>query len=217
MLVYNTNRGILIEREGAFFLLRAEWDEFINRDDLYRHLLAETARAKSVTNGREILERSLLPPVGSQEIWGAGVTYMRSREARKEEAKDAGGGDFYHRVYEAERPEVFFKANPFRAVGSGGTVRIRKDSSWNVPEPELTLMISSGAKIIGYTAGNDMSSRDIEGQNPLYLPQAKTYNGSAAVGPGIYVSEKPLPGDTLIRLEVSSSCTGNVHFLTAAC
>jgi 2-dehydro-3-deoxy-D-arabinonate dehydratase len=202
MLVYNTKKGILIERDGAFFLIPSGWDEFINRDDLYDHLLAITSRTGTVGDGREILENYLLPPVGNQEIWGAGVTYMRSREARKEEARDAGGGDFYHRVYEAERPEVFFKANPFRVAGSGGPVRIRRDSVWNVPEPELTLMVSSGAKIIGYTAGNDMSSRDIEGENPLYLPQAKTYDGSAAVGPGIYVPGKPLSPDTVILLQV---------------
>jgi 2-dehydro-3-deoxy-D-arabinonate dehydratase len=127
---------------------------------------------------------------------------MRSKSARMEESKDAGGGDFYDRVYDAERPELFFKSVASRAVGSGQKVRIRKDSTWNVPEPELTLMISSSGKIIGYTIGNDMSSRDIEGQNPLYLPQAKTYDKSAAIGPCIYVSDQPIDENSAIEIEI---------------
>lgn len=120
-----------------------------------------------------------------------------------DESKDSGGGDFYDRVYSAKRPELFLKAAPHRAVGSGQHVRIRRDSSWNVPEPELTLVINSKAEIIGYTVGNDMSSRDIEGENPLYLPQAKCYDGSAAIGPCIYVTADPLGGDTKIKIEIS--------------
>ena len=110
--------------------------------------------------------------------------------------------DFYQHVYEAERPELFFKATSNRIVGSGGKVRIRRDSSWNVPEPELTLVITSGGKIVGYTVGNDMSSRSIEGENPLYLPQAKTYDACAAIGPCIYVTKKPLPANTLIDMKI---------------
>jgi len=203
MLIYNTKKGILVEKEDTFFLLNRDWDEMINRDDLYQYMLGLTRQTDPVREGRDILKNELLPPIGKQEVWGAGVTYMRSREARKEESKNAGGGDFYQRVYEAERPEIFFKSNPIRTVGSGGHVRIRKDSTWNVPEPELTLMVSSNARIVGYTAGNDMSSRDIEGENPLYLPQAKTYDGSAAVGPGIYTSDTSLPENTIIWLEVN--------------
>ena len=127
---------------------------------------------------------------------------MRSKEARMEESKKAGGGTFYDRVYDAERPELFFKATPQRAMGPGGTVRIRKDSGWDVPEPELTLFISSKGAIEGYTIGNDMSSRSIEGENPLYLPQAKTYTGCAGLGPCIYVPGKPISPDTAIELVI---------------
>ena len=129
----------------------------------------------------------MLAPIGTQEVWAAGVTYLRSREARIEESRDAGGGTFYDRVYDADRPELFFKATPHRVVGPGGPVRIRGDSQWNVPEPELTLAVSAAGTIFGYTIGNDMSSRDIEGENPLYLPQAKIYAGSAALGPRLVV------------------------------
>jgi 2-dehydro-3-deoxy-D-arabinonate dehydratase len=144
----------------------------------------------------------VLPPLVSQELWACGVTYLRSKLGRQEESKDAGGGDFYARVYEADRPEVFFKSTAHRVVGVLGKVRIRKDSTWDVPEPELTLVVSSSGKIIGYTIGNDMSSRSIEGENPLYLPQAKTYDACAAVGPCIYVTDKPLPADTMIYLYI---------------
>ena len=136
----------------------------------------------------------------SQEVWAAGVTYYRSRTARIEESHDAGGGDFYDRVYRAERPELFFKATPHRVAGPGGKVRIRQDSQWNVPEPELALVVTRDAKIVGYTIGNDMSSRDIEGTNPLYLPQAKVYDKSCALGPCVYVSETMLPATTEIKM-----------------
>jgi len=169
---------------------------------LYNKTIALIKKLDPVSNVEVILKNELLAPIGSQEIWASGVTYMRSKSARMEESKNAGGGDFYDRVYDAERPELFFKSTASRAVGSRQNVRIRKDSTWNVPEPELTLMISSSGKIIGYTIGNDMSSRDIEGQNPLYLPQAKTYDKSAAIGPCIYVTETPLPLDTLIEIEI---------------
>ena len=119
-----------------------------------------------------------------------------------EESKSSGGGDFYDRVYTAERPELFFKATPNRVVGHGQKVAIRKDATWSVPEPELTLLVNPRGKIIGYTVGNDMSSRDIEGENPLYLPQAKVYSGSCALGPGIFISSSPLPPTTRIQLEI---------------
>src|SRR5260370_14943720 len=144
----------------------------------------------------------ILPPIGSQEIWAAGVTYFRSRTARMEESKSSGGGDFYDRVYSAERPELFMKATPHRVAAPGSPVRIRRDSKWNVPEPELTLLISPKGRITGYTIGNDMSSRDIEGENPLYLPQAKVYDGCCALGPAILVSSEPLDAGTEIRLEI---------------
>jgi 2-dehydro-3-deoxy-D-arabinonate dehydratase len=119
-----------------------------------------------------------------------------------DESKTAGGGDFYDRVYSAERPELFFKSTPHRVAGPGENVRIRKDSSWSVPEPELTLLINHCGQIIGYTAGNDMSSRDIEGENPLYLPQAKVYDGSCALGPCVLIDREPLPTSTPISLEI---------------
>jgi 2-dehydro-3-deoxy-D-arabinonate dehydratase len=119
-----------------------------------------------------------------------------------DESKTAGGGDFYDRVYSAERPELFFKSTPHRVAGPGGCVRIRKDATWSVPEPELTLLINHRGQIIGYTAGNDMSSRDIEGENPLYLPQAKVYDGSCALGPCVLVSSEPLPASTPISVEI---------------
>ncbi|GIV80350.1 MAG: fumarylacetoacetate hydrolase [Litorilinea sp.] len=142
----------------------------------------------------------LLPPVEpEQEVWGSGVTYLRSREARKAESTTA---DVYEKVYDAARPEIFFKSAGWRAVGHGQPVRIRQDTRWNVPEPELTLVINAQGEIVGYTVGNDMSSRDIEGENPLYLPQAKTYNGSCAVGPGIHVATPDDLTDLTIRLEI---------------
>src|SRR5262249_45748874 len=144
----------------------------------------------------------VLAPIVSQEVWAAGVTYYRSRAARMEESRDAGGGDFYDRVYAAERPELFFKATPHRVAGPGQQVRIRRDSRWNVPEPELALVVNRNAKLIGYTIGNDMSSRDIEGENPLYLPQAKVYDRSCALGPCILLSDEPLATTTEIRIEI---------------
>ncbi len=148
------------------------------------------------------IEELLLPPIGSQEVWASGVTYYRSRNARMEEAKTAGGGDFYDRVYIAERPELFVKATPNRVVGHRGKVAIRQDATWSVPEPELTLLASPTGKIVGYTIGNDMSSRDIEGENPLYLPQAKVYDRACALGPGILVAGEPISPSTEIRMQI---------------
>lgn len=148
------------------------------------------------------LPKELLAPIEEQEVWAAGVTYFRSRAARMAESESAGGGDFYDRVYSAERPELFFKTTPHRVVGSGAAVRIRRDSNWNVPEPELALLVSPGGKILGYTAANDMSSRDLEGANPLYLPQAKTYDKCCALGPAIRITRDPLPSSTTIDLKI---------------
>jgi 2-dehydro-3-deoxy-D-arabinonate dehydratase len=203
MKIYKIQSGILIEYNQQYYLLpNPDWDQFINRDDLYEQVEASVGRAQLVTEAeaQTKLENELLPPIGSQEVWASGVTYLRSKVARQEESKEAGGGDFYDKVYNAPRPELFFKATPHRVVGSGHGVNIRKDSTWNVPEPELTLVISSGGKIIGYTIGNDMSSRSIEGENPLYLPQAKTYDKSCSLGPCIFVSQKPLPRNSRIEL-----------------
>jgi 2-dehydro-3-deoxy-D-arabinonate dehydratase len=141
----------------------------------------------------------LLPPIeSSQEVWASGVTYERSREARKEES----GDDLYDKVYAAERPELFFKAAGWRVVGHGGAVRVRRDSRWNVPEPELVLVVNSEMEIVGYTAGNDVSSRDIEGENALYLPQAKVYDGSCALGPGILLDDRANLQDLAVELTI---------------
>jgi 2-dehydro-3-deoxy-D-arabinonate dehydratase len=144
---------------------------------------------------------SLVAPVLSgQEVWGAGVTYESSKIARMAESPE--GGDFYARVYLAERPELFFKATPNRVVGALDRVRIRQDATWNVPEPELAVLIAANGQILGYTVGNDMSSRDIEGENPLYLPQAKLYQGSCALGPVIVPADRLDPQNVRIELTI---------------
>ena len=202
--LFRTLSGFSIEHEGKWYssegtsLSDTNWNLLITRDDLHK-TLKQAAHSMKVVNSAPT---DVVAPIGSQEVWAAGVTYFRSRDARMEESKSAGGGDFYDRVYSAERPELFFKATPDRVVGPEGKVAIRDDARWSVPEPELTLLISPGGKITGYTIGNDMSSRDIEGENPLYLPQAKVYNRSCALGPCILITETPLPKDTQIKLEI---------------
>jgi 2-dehydro-3-deoxy-D-arabinonate dehydratase len=200
MKIYKTKTGITIEKGNNFYSVSENWDTFINDDNLLQKAekLTQTLPAK----GNELINE-VLAPMGNQELWACGVTYLRSKIGRQEESKDAGGGDFYARVYEAERPEVFFKANPHRVVGDRDKIKIRKDSTWDVPEPELTLVVTSSGKIVGYTIGNDMSSRSIEGENPLYLPQAKTYDACASVGPCIFVTGQPLDSNTTIRLEIN--------------
>lgn len=203
MKLYKTKQGILIEREEKRYLLKDQnWNTFLNDDSLHSKMI-EATKANAPLTPAAISPDQLLAPIDSQEIWASGVTYYRSKIGRQEESKNTGAAEFYARVYEAERPELFFKATAHRTVGPGGKVVIRKDSTWNVPEPELTLVITSTGKIVGYTIGNDMSSRSIEGENPLYLPQAKTYDGSAAIGPCIYVTEAPLPPTTIIQLEIA--------------
>src|SRR6478609_3793985 len=203
MKIFNTKSGIVIQHQDQYFLSKeTNWDKFVNRSQLHKQVLSELQSLKADASLANVITKDLKAPIGNQEVWASGVTYMRSREARMEESKDAGGGDFYARVYEAERPELFFKAPPYRTVGSGEAVRIRKDSEWNVPEPELTLFICTSGTIEGYTIGNDMSSRDIEGENPLYLPQAKSYDGAAAIGPCLYVPAEPIKEDTMISIEI---------------
>lgn len=201
MKLYKTSSGPVAETDGRYYRIIENWETLVNDDQLYEKL-EHLIKAAPATEDDIIDE--LLPPMGShQELWACGVTYLRSKIGRQEESQAAGGADFYAKVYEAERPEVFFKSTYHRVVGSGAPVRIRKDSTWDVPEPELTLVVTATGKIIGYTVGNDMSSRSIEGENPLYLPQAKTYDGSAAVGPCIFVTREPLPPDTTIHLAIS--------------
>jgi 2-dehydro-3-deoxy-D-arabinonate dehydratase len=196
-----TESGIVVERSGEFrrCLRLAGLDDIFTDADPVQRVAVEFAAGVPVAS-QDVA--GIRAPIQSQEVWAAGVTYLRSKDARMEEAREAGGGDFYDRVYSAARPELFFKATAHRVVGPGEAVRIRSDSKWNVPEPELTLAVNSVGRIFGYTIGNDMSSRDIEGENPLYLPQAKTYLGSAALGPCLVVSDA-LPGqDMVIRLEI---------------
>src|SRR5688572_14541761 len=204
MRLYRTTPAIVIEQNDQYYALKNDhWDAFFNDEDLFKKMQRLCGEVKPTVEAARFVKEQLLPPVQSQELWASGVTYYRSKVGRQEESKESGGGDFYAKVYEAERPEIFFKATANRTVGHGDKVRIRRDSTWNVPEPELTLVITSSGKIVGYTIGNDMSSRSIEGENPLYLPQAKTYDGSASLGPCIYVTESPLPEDTLIGINIS--------------
>jgi 2-dehydro-3-deoxy-D-arabinonate dehydratase len=197
--LYRTAHGAFVEKDGRFYVAGSmDWDELLASTDLIT--IACATIEKGVAANFDA--KKILAPVVSQEVWAAGVTYYRSRKARMEESKDAGGGDFYDRVYAAVRPELFFKATGRRVIGHGGAVRIRSDAKWSVPEPELTLVINPCGSIIGYTVGNDMSSRDIEGENPLYLPQAKIYDGSGALGPCVLLSEGPLASETGIHLEI---------------
>jgi len=193
MLIHKTQTGWELEANG----IRSQLPAGVTTQENLHTYLEKAANALPVTTTNEPVA-----PIDSQEVWAAGVTYFRSRTARMAESETAGGGSFYDRVYNADRPELFFKALPYRVVGPGGAVRIRRDSKWNVPEPELALLISPGGKIQGYTIGNDMSSRDIEGENPLYLPQAKSYDGSCALGPAILVTPDPLAPSTEIRLTI---------------
>lgn len=203
ILVYKLVSGILIESRGHFFHFPdVDWDDFINDDDVLNKAESWLADASSIIDPDDWLAQKLDAPMQSQELWAAGVTYLRSKQERQLESQAAGGADFYQKVYEAARPEIFFKATRNRVVGHGGEVRIRRDSSWNVPEPELVLVLTGRGKLIGYTIGNDMSSRSIEGENPLYLPQAKTYDGCAALGPAVLLTNTPLPSHTKIQLSI---------------
>lgn len=204
MHLYKTRLGNMIMHDHGYYQLEGDWDQLINRQDLHGYLVQQIAGAEKIGEERfaRAIDEGLLAPIGSQEVWAAGVTYLRSRDARMEESQDAGGADCYQKVYAAERPELFFKSQPHRVAAHREEVYIRKDSDWNVPEPELTLYIDSSGSIQAYTIGNDMSSRSIEGENPLYLPQAKVYERSAALGPCLYISPQPISPDTLISLQI---------------
>ena len=201
MLLYRTEQGPVAVQGGQAYAVDRNWDDLFNDDSLPEYLAA--AVQKSPPNPKLASATTLpLAPLVSQEIWAAGVTYFRSRTARMEESEVAGGGDFYDRVYAAERPELFLKATPHRTVGPGQAMHLRSDSKWIVPEPELTLAITAAGKIIGYTIGNDLSCRDLEGENPLYLPQAKTFDRCAAVGPALLVTSESIAQETGISLSV---------------
>lgn len=204
--LYRTTQGLVAEQGEDRCLLAdgVAWDDLLEQPDALASMddrLADFGKPVPVSEFGQ-----LLPPIVGQEVWAAGVTYLRSREARVQESQASGGGaaggDFYQRVYEADRPELFFKATPHRVVGAGGAVRIRSDAKWNVPEPELALLVNSRGRIVGYTVGNDMSSRDIEGENPLYLPQAKVYDGCCALGPGVLITDEQLSRSTPISLSI---------------
>lgn len=167
------------------------------------------ARALSAGASVPLADLSLQPPLDKQEVWAAGVTYKRSQVARMEESE--GAASFYDQVYVADRPELFFKATPHRVVGPGGSVRIRQDARWNVPEPELALVLNSRLELVGFTVGNDMSSRDIEGANPLYLPQAKVYDGCCALGPWITLAPA-MPAADQITIALSIERGGRQVF-----
>jgi len=202
MKLYRISKGSLLQHDNGYYLISQPWDELICRDQLHDYLQRQTRQADMLTpvEADALLNSRLLAPIGAQEVWAAGVTYLRSRDARMEESKESGGATFYDKVYEAERPELFFKSQPHRVAAHDEEVYIRHDSGWNVPEPELTLFINPNGAIQGYTIGNDMSSRSIEGENPLYLPQAKVYQRSAALGPCLYVPATPLPATTRISM-----------------
>lgn len=200
MQLYRTRQGIYLHTSNTWHRLEEQdWDTLFNHEDLHGYLESQAVVLTAVS---EPAPEGILAPIGTQEVWAAGVTYFRSRTARMEESKDAGGGSFYDRVYEAERPEIFFKATPQRVAHPGQAMHLRSDSKWMVPEPELTLAINAAGRIIGCTAGNDLSCRDIEGENPLYLPQAKCFKLCAALGPCLRVTRESLTAETAIRLEI---------------
>ena len=203
--IHQDGDALVVERDGAFFqpVEALHWDDLFRANDPFACLAAGLRGATTCA----MPAAASKPLLQSQEVWAAGVTYFRSRTARMAESKDAAGGSFYDKVYEAERPELFFKATPHRVAAPGGGVRIRSDSRWNVPEPELTLAVNSQGRIFGYTIGNDMSSRDIEGENPLYLPQAKVYSGSAALGPCLVVTMVLPAADAEIAIEINRAGT----------
>lgn len=186
----------VVERDNIHFLSVSSLAEILHSADP-QAMIASERESEAVPLDTAVL----LAPVDAQEIWAAGVTYKRSREARERES--VGAAKFYDLVYTADRPELFLKSTPQRVVGPGATVNVRGDSKWSVPEPELTLVISPELRIVGYTVGNDMSARDIEGENPLYLPQAKVYDGSCAIGPFITLAPAMPPRDQIeIRLTI---------------
>jgi 2-dehydro-3-deoxy-D-arabinonate dehydratase len=187
---------LYVKRDAAFSGLGAD----VSLDQLLRLPLEELRESLSRPRPEEAsVDGAIEAPIEGQEVWAAGVTYQRSREARAEESVDA---DPYDRVYTAARPELFFKATPNRVRGPGQNVTIRADSSWDVPEPELAVVCNSRGEVIGYTIGNDVSSRSIEGENPLYLPQAKVYDGSCSLGPAIALAWEFDPADKAIGLEI---------------
>ena len=206
MKIYQTAKGLVAEDcDRLYFSATMSLDSLITHDDIEEHLKATLPQWSRVEASALA---DLRAPLGSQEVWGAGVTYYRSRIARMAESKE--GGDFYDQVYDADRPELFFKATAHRVVGPNQPVAIRDDATCSVPEPELAFVISPKAKIVGYTIANDMTSRDIEGRNPLYLPQAKVYDKSCALGPALLLTSEAMAGSTEIKMEILRA--GKIEF-----
>jgi len=206
--LFAAGSGLLIERGGSFVRPAGSFslDAVFAAEDPVATIASVHAAGTAIPDNKvpDACE-SLHAPLRSQEVWAAGATYLKSKDARKAESRDAGGGGPYDRVYEADRPELFFKATRHRVADPGTAVRIRADSRWNVPEPELTLAVNCRGRIFGYTIGNDMSARDIEGENPLYLPQARVYDRCAALGPSLVISTTPPPSSTAIVIEILRS------------
>ena len=201
MRIWRTDEGAVIERDGIHAAVRPfDWDALFRQDDP----IGWTARQARSLAAQPLAGAPAAPlaPIASQEVWAAGVTYLRSRSARMEESAATGGADFYDRVYGAARPELFFKATSHRMAAPGRPVRIRQDARWNVPEPELAVCVNSAGRAFGFTVGNDMSSRDIEAENPLYLPQAKVFDGCCALGPCVLLRYEPLGDDTEIAMQI---------------
>lgn len=197
----NPRVGLLVNDSSLLDLAPAGFVtlESLLENENFRSRLDQLARDQRAPIALD--EIRLLAPVERQEVWAAGVTYMRSKKARMDESEFSATA--YDRVYDAERPELFFKSLPEKVVPTGEAVGIRRDARWSVPEPELALVLNSGGKVVGYTIGNDMSSRDIEGENLLYLPQAKIYRGSCALGPWIEIgATESAARDWRIRLKI---------------
>jgi len=203
MKIYNTTSGIVVNRRADWFLVTEDWDSYIDDDELSQKVADLSSHAIDPSDAQHRINTGLLVPMQSQELWASGVTYNNSKLGREEESRESGADVHYRRVYNADRPELFFKGSLLRTVPHEGRVRTREDSSWDVPEPELTLVISSTGRILGYTIGNDMSSRSIEGENPLYLPQAKVFDGCAALGPCVLVGEESVSATARISMTIS--------------
>ena len=213
MKLYKLKDRALLNHDGVYLLSPTldSWHDLINRNDLSTHLFEQKDRWTEVSPDHLSTDTTIDAPVDPhQEVWAAGVTYLRSKEARMEESQKTGGDVFYDLVYDAERPELFFKSMGYKVRGHHEPIHIRPDSVWDVPEPELTLFMTRDQKIVGYTIGNDVSSRSIEGENPLYLPQAKVYDGSAAVGPCLWIPESPIPADSQIQIIITRN--GHVEY-----
>jgi 2-dehydro-3-deoxy-D-arabinonate dehydratase len=203
MILYQTTHGILVADEvGGPYKLIAElrWDDLFTSKHVKKRVLALAGSSEG--HLETVRPQELLPPIGSQEIWAAGVTYLRSKTARMEESADAGASNFYDLIYNAHRPEIFYKGTAHRVAGHEQQLTLRHDSKWMVPEPELTLAFANDGGFIGYTIGNDMSSRDIEGENPLYLPQAKVWDKCAGLGPGLLLADQYPKPETRIAISI---------------